>query len=323
MKMVIILSAALLASTAAAVSAQDKTPCADDIKNLCSGYKGSMADCLKANKDDLTDACKASLTVTSDSASAQPVSDSAPQAAGDAGKSEPGGPSADVRTACKADAEQFCSDATSPQERRACMESNMDKLSDKCKTAMTAARRKAESVKPQAGPCKADAEKFCPGMKPGKELRACMEKNSESLSPACKANIAVMTACEADAKKLCPGMRPGPELGKCMQEHKDELSSACKAVAPGAVSKPQGGGMSACKADADKYCANLSGRELGDCMRDNRANLSAECKAAMKSRRQPPPPQEGDEGQSPHRSGRGGNDGQQPQNPPPDQPSAN
>ena len=37
----------------------------------------------------------------------------------------------------------------------------------------------------------------------------------------------------------------------------------------------------ACQADADKYCPNMSHRDRHDCMRKAKANLSPSCSAAM------------------------------------------
>ena len=42
--------------------------------------------------------------------------------------------------ACREDAQKFCADKTGP-DRRACMETNKDKLSDACKAARAAAGR--------------------------------------------------------------------------------------------------------------------------------------------------------------------------------------
>ena len=48
-----------------------------------------------------------------------------------------GAPAGGGMSACREDAQKFCSDKTGP-DRRACMEANMDKLSDACKAARAA-----------------------------------------------------------------------------------------------------------------------------------------------------------------------------------------
>ena len=84
--------------------------------------------------------------------------------------------------------------------------------------------------------CKADREKFCPGLKPGPELFACMKEHSAELSAECAAaresakdaRKAMQSACKDDAAKLCAGVEKGHgAIAKCLGEHASELSQAC------------------------------------------------------------------------------------------------
>lgn len=91
----------------------------------------------------------------------------------------------------------------------------------------------------RGGPCKAEAEKVCPGLKPGKGLMKCMAEHESELSPACRKRHEkrergmgkMKDACGSDAEKFCAGMRPGDgKFGPCMKEHKDELSAECRGM---------------------------------------------------------------------------------------------
>jgi hypothetical protein len=88
------------------------------------------------------------------------------------------------------------------------------------------------------GPCRADVEKFCKGVKPGQgRMWACLKSNENALSQACKDHMAekrenakgFMTACNADAKKFCKKIPRGKgRVVACLTSHKAELSDACK-----------------------------------------------------------------------------------------------
>ena len=91
-------------------------------------------------------------------------------------------PAGDV---CKADIQKFCPSVT-PGEGRIlmCLQSHIDQISPACRGAME--KGKTE-VKEAADACRDDAEKFCAGIQPGGgRLAICLNRNFESLSPACK-----------------------------------------------------------------------------------------------------------------------------------------
>lgn len=62
---------------------------------------------------------------------------------------------------------------------------------------------------PPAGPrvaCRADVEKFCPGVEPGGgRIAACLKQNAAQISAACKDAIA------KQREKRAPGMPPSPQ----------------------------------------------------------------------------------------------------------------
>lgn len=94
---------------------------------------------------------------------------------------------------------------------------------------------------PEMGPCHAEVQKLCPGMKPGEGLGKCMKENNSKLSPACQAKVAekkeqiraTIDACKGDYEQFCKGIPMGDgRIRKCMADNKDKLSAACKASLP-------------------------------------------------------------------------------------------
>lgn len=66
------------------------------------------------------------------------------------------------------------------------------------------------------------------------------------------------------------------------------LAAALTAVAGAALAQgagaPQGGGMAACREDAQKFCADKTGPDRRACMEANKDKLSDACKAARAAR---------------------------------------
>lgn len=90
----------------------------------------------------------------------------------------------------------------------------------------------------EARACAADAQKFCPGVKPGGgAIESCLKKNEASLSAACNEYRQEMhskakeftQACTADAKKICADVKPGGgRVYACLKKNEANLSSDCK-----------------------------------------------------------------------------------------------
>lgn len=141
-----------------------------------------------------------------------------------------------------------------------------------------------------AHPCMDDAQKICPGIKPGGgRIAACLKEHKDQLSAGCNARIARFKeeaeACRADVEKLCPGTKPGKERHECMQAHKDQVSPECKELFARMM---QGRGKMregprACRADAQKLCPDVKPGEgrIADCLKSHQSELSPACASAM------------------------------------------
>lgn len=89
-----------------------------------------------------------------------------------------------------------------------------------------------------AASCKADAQKYCSGIKPGGgAIEACFKKNEKSLSPACmqyrqetKNKVGdFIKDCGGDIKKVCAGVQPGEgRVIACLKKNQTTLSPECK-----------------------------------------------------------------------------------------------
>jgi hypothetical protein len=89
------------------------------------------------------------------------------------------------------------------------------------------------------GPCKADIEKFCKDVNPGKgRIIRCMKAHENEVSQACKDAVAAerekekefKNACNPDAAKFCNGVKRGHgRIVHCLKSHEAELAEPCKA----------------------------------------------------------------------------------------------
>lgn len=150
------------------------------------------------------------------------------------------------KDACKADMEKFCKDVTPGEGRlKFCLKAYEDKVSAECREQMGKAGEKIrEKMQEGKEACKADVEKFCKDVEPGKGgVVQCLKKHEGELSEACGKFHAKMAehhrgmkeglnkkkeACRGDVEKFCKGVEPGEgRLIKCLQEHKAELSKDC------------------------------------------------------------------------------------------------
>jgi len=89
---------------------------------------------------------------------------------------------------CEADAKKFCGDVQPGGGRVAkCMKSHEAQLSPACQSEMKRAEERIEQVRQE---CKADAEKFCKGIRPGQgRILACLKSHQAELAPACAAEF--------------------------------------------------------------------------------------------------------------------------------------
>jgi hypothetical protein len=95
-------------------------------------------------------------------------------------------PAGKVREACKADVEKFCKDIKPGGGRIiACLKGHEAEVSAGCKAAFGEV---AEKIRKFAEDCKADREKFCAKVRPGRgRILACLKGRQADLAPACKA----------------------------------------------------------------------------------------------------------------------------------------
>ncbi|HKW37437.1 MAG TPA: cysteine rich repeat-containing protein [Burkholderiales bacterium] len=89
---------------------------------------------------------------------------------------------------CAEDAKKFCGDQKPGGGRMArCMKAHEGEVSPACQSAMKKAEERVEQVKQE---CKADAQKFCKGIRPGQgRILACLKSHQSELAPACAAEF--------------------------------------------------------------------------------------------------------------------------------------
>ncbi|MFA5161038.1 MAG: cysteine rich repeat-containing protein [Elusimicrobiales bacterium] len=145
------------------------------------------------------------------------------------------------------------------------------------------AQRAGVSASQENGPCAADTDKVCPGMKNGGgALMNCLRQRKADVSSACRAHIdkvvaqaeADSAACRADAESFCKNLPPGVGLElKCLADNFTKLSAACKAKV---------GKAAPCRAEAEKLCPGIKpGPKMRECLKARESALSAECKSRM------------------------------------------
>jgi hypothetical protein len=153
----------------------------------------------------------------------------------------------------------------------------------------------------QSGPgaCRADAEKLCKGVEPGKgRVAQCLKEHESQVSSGCKAHMSKMheqmqafnDACKADVEKNCKGVEPGQgRMMGCLRKNEANLSAPCKEQIAkmderrGQMHERMHNAAEACKGDVQQYCANVQpgGGRVARCLKENEAKLAAPCKAAM------------------------------------------
>jgi len=89
---------------------------------------------------------------------------------------------------CAADAKKFCSDVKPGQGRiHNCMASHQAELSPACQARIKQAAEKLQNL---AKACRADAEKYCKGVRRGSgRILSCLKGHEANLDPACAAEF--------------------------------------------------------------------------------------------------------------------------------------
>jgi hypothetical protein len=95
-------------------------------------------------------------------------------------------PAGEVRQACAADAQKFCSGMTQAEQRK-CLMTNMSNVSQECGTALANAR---SAMKEFRQACHADIQQYCGSQPAGAQRRQCVTANQAQFSQACQSAIA-------------------------------------------------------------------------------------------------------------------------------------
>lgn len=102
--------------------------------------------------------------------------------------------------ACRADVDKLCASAEkTPGWRGKCLRENTAKLSDGCKTAMTAMHEQRQKVRTA---CTTDIDQLCKAdtADGGRPIR-CLKTNEAKLSPGCKSAMAAFGEGDGPAKQ--------------------------------------------------------------------------------------------------------------------------
>jgi len=103
--------------------------------------------------------------------------------------------------------------------------------------------------------------------------------------------ISSVTGCDVDIKEHCDGLGDNTEkVFLCLAAYEEHLSTECKnGILEAALSIKMGAAaidysISACEADADKYCLDVQPGEgrLVSCIKSNESKVSMECISALK-----------------------------------------
>ena len=99
-----------------------------------------------------------------------------------------GGGAAETPRPCADEFERFCKDVKPGLGMMIlCLDQHRDELSPVCRDKVGAALAKVDKAKQD---CAADIETFCAGVKPGGgRLLDCLKKQTDKLSPACRAHV--------------------------------------------------------------------------------------------------------------------------------------
>jgi len=135
-------------------------PCATDAKKLCAEVapgEGRVASCLDQHRDQLSSECAARREEFHEEAQA-----------------------------CGAAEEKLCPETQPGLARSSCVREHLDRLSAECRAFFL----KMHERRGEMRGCRADAEKFCKGVKPGEgRILRCLEPHRAELSPGCASEI--------------------------------------------------------------------------------------------------------------------------------------
>lgn len=161
-----LLAAATAFALTASTAAQADSACLSDIQRYCSQIpigEGRVLTCLQARWANLSSACQQEI---------QQIQARARE----------------VDMACSNDVWSFCQGVAPGADRiRVCLASRWDDLSSTCRDKVAELSEKAEKLRQN---CSADAERLCPGLKPGGgQLWLCLKALQSRASGPCQAAL--------------------------------------------------------------------------------------------------------------------------------------
>jgi len=296
MRWMIKLAAGLLVASATGTAFAQVTPqqqsairsnCRSDFMSKCPGVTPGGKDaltCLQSNVATLSAGCKTAVSATLPKAAPATAAASPPPLASPSPAPAATAPAASPWPATAAAAQPAVPAATAPKPPAA----PKPVAAAKPATPKPPAAAKPAMAKPAIAPvaavpaitltseqaaaikftCSRDVGEHCKGISAGSpESYACLQQNSEKLSPDCRTSVAAVEENAADDEDT-PGAAataPGPKLPRAP-------------VANAAVT------LRACKLDLVRHCASVpvgDGRKLA-CLNDHNAELSIRCRTALK-----------------------------------------
>ena len=117
------------------------------------------------------------------------------------------------------------------------------------------------------------------------------EKLADKLSRGTLTITAEIKGCHSDARQFCPGLPVGSQKSfMCLMAYEDKLSNPCKlGISEAAMALKMGVAaidysVSACEADADKYCLDVKPGEgrLVSCLKKHESKVDKACITALK-----------------------------------------
>ena len=173
----------------------------------------------------------------------------------------------DLTNGCREDFKSYCSSVTPGEGRLAfCLVAHADKRSPQCKSALSVARREAETLMKQyVESCEADIAFLCSGTEPGEgRIAQCLLDHRASLSQTCgevadivetiifpASNPAVGGSTTAAIPTAMSSSAPAKEAGAMLGA---EIIAALNSKVAGIIDK----GKQGCAADLETYCSSVT-----------------------------------------------------------------
>jgi len=161
-----VVEALSIAAIVSAGGARADSACLSDAERYCSAIpigEGRVLTCLQARWKDLSSACQQEIQAIQNRAR-------------------------EIDLACSTDVWQYCGNVTPGADRlRVCLWSHWDELSSTCRDMAAALAEKAQKLWDNCG---ADAERLCPGMKPGGgQIYLCLKAQESKASSQCRSAL--------------------------------------------------------------------------------------------------------------------------------------